>query len=55
MLDREAVSEFLARLADRYTGAEIVDILEDADILNVEQLLALIEDYAIEGRSKFNV
>lgn len=55
MLDREAVSEFLARLADRYTGAEIVEILEDTGILTVEQLLALIEDYAIEGRSKFNV
>lgn len=52
-MDRERVDQFLEDLTDRFYGYEIVEILEDAGILDIHQLLALIEDYVIEGKDKF--
>lgn len=55
MVDRETLDEFLNRLADKFYGFEIVEILEDNGIITVEQLLALIEDYVMEGKKHFEI
>lgn len=54
MLDRETLNEFLTALADRFTGAEIVDRLEDAGILTVEDVINALEEYIIEGKNELN-
>lgn len=54
-LDREQLAEFLDHLSDTYYGYEIVEILEDAGIIDVHTILNLLEDYIIEGRNKFSV
>lgn len=53
MLDNEKVQEFLDQLADRFTGAEIVDILEDAGILDVYTVISFLEEFIIEGSKSF--
>lgn len=51
MLDQETLQEYLDHLADRFYAFEIVERLEDAGIIDVQTILALLEDYIIEGRS----
>lgn len=55
MIDRDNLEEFLELVADRYTAAEIVEVLEDAGILTVQDILAHLEEFIVEGSSKFDV
>lgn len=50
MLDRELLDEYMAHLAERFYGFEIIERLEDAGILTVQDVLAALEDFIIEGR-----
>lgn len=50
-MDQELLSEYYEQLASRFYGYEIVERLEDAGIITVEQLIAAIEDYILEGRA----
>jgi len=46
MLDRELLEEYKNQLADRYTAAELVELLE----LDVWQILEMFEEEIIELR-----
>lgn len=50
-MDREALQEFLEQLSDRFYGHEIVERLEDAGILTVQDVIAALEDFIIEGKA----
>lgn len=50
-MDRELLQQYLDQLASRFYGYEIVERLEDAGFITVEQLIIALEDYIIEGRS----
>lgn len=50
MMDRELLSEYLNRLREKYYGYEIVERLEDAGILTVDDILNYLEEFVIEGR-----
>lgn len=50
-MDRTKLQEYLNLLRDRYTAAEIVDLLESAGILDVDDILNYLEDYIIEGKN----
>jgi hypothetical protein len=52
--DRELLSDYLETLASRFYGYEIVERLESAGILTVEQIIAALEDYIIEGQEYLN-
>lgn len=51
MLDRELLDEFLQNVAEKYTAAELVELLEDTGILNIQDVIAALEEFIIEGRS----
>lgn len=49
-MDRELLDEYMTHLAERFYGFEIIERLEDAGILTVQDVLAALEDFIIEGR-----
>ena len=52
MTDQDRLSEYLERLADKYTCAELVDILEDAGLITIWDILAAFEEQLMEGKEK---
>jgi hypothetical protein len=50
-MDRELLQQYLDQLASRFYGYEIVERLEDAGFITVEQLIIALEEFIIEGRS----
>lgn len=54
-VDRELLEEFLERIADKFTAAELIELLEDAGILTVWDVIAVFEDELIEAREKLEV
>ena len=55
MLDRDRLQEWLEALEDKYTGTEIVNILEDAGVLTVWDLIAALEEVIVENKNEFEV
>jgi hypothetical protein len=55
MRDREAIQEYLERVADRFTAQELVAILEDNGLIDVWAILDNLEDIVIEGREFIEV
>ena len=50
MVDRELLAEYLERVRDKHYGFEIIEILEQADLITVDDVIAQFEDQIIEGR-----
>lgn len=55
MIDRDELDQFMELVCDRYTAAEVVEILEDAGLIDVHIIVSLLEEYLIEGSSKFEL
>lgn len=49
-MDRELLQDYFDHLAERFYAAEIVERLEDAGIITVEQLIVALEEYVIDGK-----
>lgn len=49
-MDRETLQQYLEHLADRFYGYEIVERLEDAGIITVQDVISALEDQIIEGK-----
>lgn len=51
MIDRERLDEYLALIADKYTAAEIAEILE----LDVWDILEMFRDELMEKYERFEI
>lgn len=49
-MDREVLQEYLDHLSDKFYGFEIVERLEEAGVLTVQDIIAVLEDKIIEGK-----
>lgn len=54
-MDKEQLEEFFERIVDRYTPAELIEILEDAGLVDIWTIIAFLEDELIEARGKLEV
>lgn len=54
-MDRELLEDFLERVADKFTAAELVDLLEDAGVITVWDIISFLEETIIENREKLEV
>ena len=55
MYDRERLDDFLERVADKYTAAELVDILEDAGLVTIWDIISALEEVIVDGRKHLEV
>ena len=55
MMDRELLQEFLEKVADKYTGSELVELLEDAGVVDIWDVIAALEEYIVEGKNYLEV
>lgn len=51
-MDRDALQEYLLDLSEKFYGHELVNILEDAGIIDIWDVLAAFEDQLIEAKDK---
>ena len=54
-MDRKLIEDFLDRICDKFTAAELIEILEDAGIITVYDIVGLLEEECIEYRDKLEV
>lgn len=54
-MDREQLEEFFERVADRFSAAELVELLEDAGIISIWTIIARLEEEIVEAREKLEV
>ena len=49
-VNRGLLDEYLNDLADRFYGFEIVERLEEAGILTIQDVISALEDFIVEGK-----
>jgi hypothetical protein len=54
-LDREKVDEYLSRVSDKYTILELIDILEQAGLIDINIIISLLEEEIIEAQDWLEV
>ena len=54
-IDYEILQDFLERVASKYTASELVELLEDAGIVDIWDVIAALEEYIVEGRNYLEV
>jgi hypothetical protein len=54
-MDRRLIEDFLDRICDKFTAAELIEILEDAGIITIYDIVGLLEEECIEYRDKLEV
>lgn len=54
-MDRELLEDFFNRVADKWTGAELVELLEDMDLVNIHIVIAALEEFVVEAKERLEV
>jgi len=54
-IDYEILQDFLERVASKYTASELVELLEDAGVVDIWDVIAALEEYIVEGKNYLEV